>query len=126
MTNNRTIAAKFISEGKKRALALDIQRRSIDIDTLMSSLNSIETYTGSYTITVSCPKPNFVIESAIDHNCYIDIRTLDPHSSYYIPHYFYVFGSNRPMVTSCVHIQKCKVRKNVRLKATHTNRKFYR
>lgn len=50
----------------------------------------------------------------------------DRHSSFYIPPYFAVFGSDRPLTTKRISLPKRKVMKNVRPKSTKTNRKIYR
>lgn len=57
---------------------------------------------------------------------YVDLRIMDRHSSYYIPPYFAVFGSDRPMVTPPLLLPESKVMKNIRPKGTKTNRKRYR
>ena len=56
----------------------------------------------------------------------VDSRIYDRHSSYYRPPYFAIFGSNRPMISERIILPKCKIKKNARPKATHTNRKIYR
>lgn len=57
---------------------------------------------------------------------YADLRTMDRHSSYYIPPYFAVFGSDRPIVTPPLLLPESRVMKNIRPKGTKTNRKIYR
>lgn len=63
---------------------------------------------------------------AIDRHYEIDARTCDPHSSYYIPLYFSIFGSTRPVREKRIGLPVRKVQKNVRPKGTHTHWKFYR
>lgn len=57
---------------------------------------------------------------------YSDIRSKDRSSSYYIPFYFSISGSDRPISTKRTPLPKCKVAKNVRPKGTHSHWKFYR
>lgn len=53
-------------------------------------------------------------------------RATVQRSSYYIPPYFSIFGSNRPLVRKPISLPNGKVNRNVRPKATKTNRRFYR
>lgn len=89
---------------------------SSSLNNFLSSLLDTRTYTTRFAMQT---KYSLGIEAYAP-------RTLDPHSSYYIPPYFSIFGSDRPLVTVPIQMSRCKVQKNIRPKGTHTHRKFYR
>lgn len=68
----------------------------------------------------------YVLTPRIDNLAFIDWRTRDPHSSYYIPPYFSIFGSSWRKEQKPCRLPTHKVSRNVRPKGTHTHHKLYR
>lgn len=105
-----------IKDGIKDSTTI-IGGRAVVIDTLSyndtSMLYSASSRINDFTI--------HNIDKWVDDN-----RTKDRHSSYYIPPYFEVFGSDKPLKPLVFKTSKRKFDKNVRPKNTCGNRKFYR
>lgn len=96
---------------------------------LSRRLNSLDTYTQTNiddiysSCTMTFTFPDYRLDSYEVKRIVEDIRTKDPHSSFYIP-FFHYFGKSK---TTGVKNQKVKSKfnRNLRPKSTKSSRKLY-
>ena len=97
---------------------------NIDMPTSEQPLFEKNRYSFSCSFTIS--KSDWDKSPIFQRYSTFDPRTLDRHSSYYIPFYFPVCGSSRKKESKQKPLSQKKVERNVRPKGTHTHWKFYR
>lgn len=121
---NNTIKMRLLSNEEKWLIMHS--KTSLRIASLLSAMVSFsmgiqELPQTEVILTLSDPN-----EKLINREKLIESLKHDRNSCYYVPPYFAIFGSDRPLTTKRISLPKGKVMKNVRPKGTKTNRKIYR